>query len=234
MPRKNEIIFFIYIIRCENFVKIGFSKKSKTRLFGISHSTPFEVKLVKIFATKNKQSAIFHERWAHFALKKFWTKNEWFKVTPKKAELVIVKVIGENKQTNPPWMVLSGRVIKATESQNWTEEKRKAQSARIKAQEENSNFRKIAHKAMVEYWDKPESRKAAADRASKQYENKEFRKKMSIGMSNRTHKRMNKPGAKKEVSRRMSEYWSKPKNRQAQSDRVAAYWANKRGSDGDI
>lgn len=69
---------WIYVIRCEGFVKIGIAGDPQARLRDMQVGNPFPLILVAKFWTDNARR---DERALHWALRPHRQRGEWFKVT---------------------------------------------------------------------------------------------------------------------------------------------------------
>jgi len=69
---------FIYLIRCEGFIKIGVSEDVDSRLGTISVCNPYPVTLDHVFALPSAKDAFHVERNIHNALSRYHHKGEWF------------------------------------------------------------------------------------------------------------------------------------------------------------
>lgn len=99
---------FIYIITSHGFCKIGYAKDVDGRMSDSQCFCPPCVRLVlhrKFKVSPGKVPKLI-EKWCHFELKKYWTtKGEWFKVDPRVAARVIVKVMRRKLTSEPEWFV---------------------------------------------------------------------------------------------------------------------------------
>ena len=67
----------IYIIKCHDYYKIGYTHNVLNRLQGLQVSNPYDLEL--IFCKKIPEAKYF-EKWIHWALAKGKIRGEWFKV----------------------------------------------------------------------------------------------------------------------------------------------------------
>jgi len=81
---------YIYVMKCEDYMKIGMSTNIKNRLESISACTPFDVSILGTFEFEDRASASVAERLCHEELKKanFHKKLEWFHLNDESMEVV--------------------------------------------------------------------------------------------------------------------------------------------------
>jgi len=78
LTAEDNIVGWIYIIRCGRFYKIGWSTKPNQRFYTISSSLPFKTEFIHRIGTDNPVlfEAELHERYA-----KKRTRGEWFRLS---------------------------------------------------------------------------------------------------------------------------------------------------------
>ena len=73
----------LYVIKCNEFIKIGISRRPKERLKALQTSSPYKLKIIKTY--KVKQARIF-ELVIHTLLKPHHVRLEWFNCSPYMAD----------------------------------------------------------------------------------------------------------------------------------------------------
>lgn len=78
---------YVYLLKCEEWVKIGYSKDYKKRLKQIQGGLPFEVEVIKTFKFPSSSIALGFEKICHKAMAEIGVKRklEWFKVSAESA-----------------------------------------------------------------------------------------------------------------------------------------------------
>ena len=74
---------YIYLIRCQNFYKIGVANDVQSRLAQLSTGNPFPLELMAAFGFENANAieAVFHQKFASR-----WQRGEWFSLNPPEIE----------------------------------------------------------------------------------------------------------------------------------------------------
>lgn len=76
----------VYVIQCNEFVKIGFASDFASRLNAMQIGNPYKLKLLKIFPTMTPEAM---EDRIHAELEQYRERGEWFKLPPEVlAELI--------------------------------------------------------------------------------------------------------------------------------------------------
>ena len=72
--------YYLYIVKCKKFAKVGISSNLKSRLEALNAFNPVEVKLVSKIKYHDKKSALMCEKELHkiLKLKGYHIKYEWF------------------------------------------------------------------------------------------------------------------------------------------------------------
>jgi hypothetical protein len=75
---------YIYLIRCQNFYKIGVANDVQSRLAQLSTGNPFPLELMAAFGFENANAVetVFHQK---FACR--WQRGEWFSLNPPELEI---------------------------------------------------------------------------------------------------------------------------------------------------
>ncbi len=92
---------YIYVMKCEHYMKIGMASNFENRLAAISCCTPFEVSILDTFELDDKVSASVAEKLCHDELKKanYHKKLEWFHLTEESLKIVkqCVEIVRKGK-----------------------------------------------------------------------------------------------------------------------------------------
>lgn len=75
--RKRPLVGYVYFVRCQDFIKIGFTADVPNRLVTLQTSSPFEVDLLLAFAADCKAEGALHRKFKHLR-----HRNEWFRSAP--------------------------------------------------------------------------------------------------------------------------------------------------------
>jgi len=75
----NDGSSFIYVIRCESFVKIGIAENVEYRLSIMQVGNPFELSLLKKFPSHEPKR---DEAWLHNKYIRYHVRGEWFQLPP--------------------------------------------------------------------------------------------------------------------------------------------------------
>lgn len=80
-PPRMEIATFLYVIRCDEYVKIGVSKNPQDRFRTIATSSPHEMEMVSAFAIPpSDRDPRYLEEAIHLGLARYHKRGEWFHV----------------------------------------------------------------------------------------------------------------------------------------------------------
>ena len=77
LRRRAPVEKYVYFIRCEQFVKIGFSSNPRYRAHSFSTSNPFECCLIGLVRGGRDLERQLHELFSAFK-----HRDEWFRLTP--------------------------------------------------------------------------------------------------------------------------------------------------------
>jgi len=83
LRRKSLEGKYVYFIKCEQFVKIGFSSNPRYRAHSFSTSNPFDCRLIGLMPGDREL-----ERNLQIRFKAFKHRDEWFRLTPEVAEQI--------------------------------------------------------------------------------------------------------------------------------------------------
>ena len=83
----------IYIIQCNEYIKIGISEKPKQRLKALQTSTPYELVLVGTYDLKRPRTT---EKLIHALLDDYHVRGEWFNCSIIIAKSKIYNLIGKS------------------------------------------------------------------------------------------------------------------------------------------
>lgn len=81
-PRKRG---FVYVIKCDDFVKIGIASDVQSRLANLQCGNPHELTLLLHWPSPNALAA---EQRLHYKLWRWHHRGEWFRFTPKVANIL--------------------------------------------------------------------------------------------------------------------------------------------------
>lgn len=76
---------YVYVIRCQNFIKIGVADNPRKRVTELQVGCPYKLDLIQSFASKCPRG---DERRLHNLLRKHHQRGEWFKLTDNMIELL--------------------------------------------------------------------------------------------------------------------------------------------------
>lgn len=78
----------VYIVKCNEYYKIGIADDINKRLSGLQTGNPYKIELVKAYRTRAAQTL---EKMFHFALKSasLHIRGEWFKMNEATLKLIV-------------------------------------------------------------------------------------------------------------------------------------------------
>lgn len=88
---------FVYIMRCDRFIKVGISAEIERRLTGLQGANPFKVTLARKYYFDNRQYAAIAERTCHAVFAEARVYGEWFDVPYSVAFPFVTKVVNATK-----------------------------------------------------------------------------------------------------------------------------------------
>jgi hypothetical protein len=88
---------FVYLMRCDRFVKVGIAKDAEARRATLQMTNPFEVTIGKKFSFSDRRYALATERAAHDELAAHRVYGEWFDVEFETAVLVVQEIAAAAK-----------------------------------------------------------------------------------------------------------------------------------------
>lgn len=65
--------YYVYFLKCNEFVKIGMTGNLLTRLQNFKTNNPLQMEIIGLFNGGRKEEAILHKKFEHLSLR-----NEWF------------------------------------------------------------------------------------------------------------------------------------------------------------
>lgn len=68
---------YVYLLRCEQYYKIGIAKDVVKRTIGSQTGNPFEVKIIDTFLSLDKNA---DEKILHRLMSEYWHRGEWFEI----------------------------------------------------------------------------------------------------------------------------------------------------------
>ena len=77
--RPRDTNGFVYIIKCNDFIKIGLAKNPQQRLSELSVCTPYNLTILRLIETPDMLST---EQALHIKFKEHHHKGEWFRLPP--------------------------------------------------------------------------------------------------------------------------------------------------------
>lgn len=83
---RYQTIKFVYLIKCKQFYKIGYTHRLASRVYAMRVNNPFDVEVVRViesYAAKEIEEKL------HIACAKYHHRGEWFKLTPKAVQELI-------------------------------------------------------------------------------------------------------------------------------------------------
>ena len=86
--KRPRPVGYVYIIRCQGFIKVGVADDPYARLVTLQTGNPFKLELMRFFASIDPYA---EERELHELLRNDHERLEWFRLTPK-LEAVINKL----------------------------------------------------------------------------------------------------------------------------------------------
>lgn len=72
------LVEYLYVVKCNDFIKIGASKLVEQRIKRIQTCCPYEIELLKVYSCK-KDEGYPLERFLHSRLREYQERGEWFK-----------------------------------------------------------------------------------------------------------------------------------------------------------
>lgn len=83
--RWSEVIFHVYVISADRFVKVGLAESLTKRVAQIRCSCPLPIVVEKVFGPFNRHDARAIEKLSHNRLAARAVRGEWFEVKPSEA-----------------------------------------------------------------------------------------------------------------------------------------------------
>ena len=78
-PDNQIKTYYLYFIKCNNYIKIGYSENPKKRLEVIQVSNPYRCNIILTIGYLGETDAKNHELYWHKLCKEFKVRGEWFK-----------------------------------------------------------------------------------------------------------------------------------------------------------
>ena len=78
---------FIYIVRCNDYYKIGIADNPRDRFYSLQNGNPYLLELLAIYEISS-QHIKYAENRLHRALKRWIVRGEWFSLTDGQLDIV--------------------------------------------------------------------------------------------------------------------------------------------------
>jgi len=88
---------YVYVMRCERFVKVGITSNLKKRLAGLQGENPFRVTLASQFLLADRRYAWLAEQNCHKVMREYRVFGEWFDIPFETARPVVVAVLAATR-----------------------------------------------------------------------------------------------------------------------------------------
>ena len=85
---------YIYIVKCDEYYKIGYSFNVVNRLNSLQGGNPYPLELILV---RKLPEAKYFESVLHNVFKKFRIRGEWFKISPQNIEILIKTITNTSR-----------------------------------------------------------------------------------------------------------------------------------------